>query len=158
MQQNPVRQQNSDLWIGTIGVVVAICALLLVPVEVASDGWLQFANGRSAAFFPLWASGLLLLLSAAMLYRSRQHIGESGPARAKISYRVIGAALAFAVSGVALFWLGFLLTTGALIVALCLLFGERRKIPILSLALFVPLAIHGLFGGLLNVLLPSGIF
>lgn len=156
-------QTQHSSGIATFGLVCPAPRLLLALCFLFHSKWRPMAGANFPTvdllrFFPLWSAALLFILSAALLLRSRRRLVGSEPAKRTMSYRLLGVFAAFAVAGVALFWLGFLLAAGALIVALCALFGERRRVHILALALFVPLAIHGLFRSLLNVLLPVGGF
>lgn len=158
MHSDHTHHQGSDAWIGVICALLAFVVLLLIPVEVATDGWSQFANARATSFFPLWTGGLLLFLSVGLVVRSLRACGGSQSPRLWMPLRVILAAGALGVSAAAIFWLGFVPAAAAMIVALSLIFGERRIIFIVLLAILVPLAIHVLFRGLLNVLLPTGLF
>ncbi|MFK7762968.1 MAG: tripartite tricarboxylate transporter TctB family protein [Roseobacter sp.] len=151
-------QHRSDVWLGVISASVACVALLLIPAEVSSDGWSHFADARHAAFFPLWTGSTLLAFSVALMVRSVRAAGGPRFPRLVIPFRVILAAVALGAAAFALFWLGFLFATAGLIAALALILGERRAFIIVLLAVLVPLAIQFLFRGLLNVLLPTGLF
>ncbi|MDW3221837.1 MAG: tripartite tricarboxylate transporter TctB family protein [Paracoccaceae bacterium] len=158
MQSEQTDLIQSDLWIGVICTAVAVAALLAIPFQVAPSGWSQFANPRGAAFFPLWSGSLLLALSVGIVLRSLQSHAASKRSGSAVPLKVIYAGAVLGASGVAIFWLGFLVTAAALIALLCLIFGERRPLQVCLLAGLVPLAIEALFRGVLNVLLPTGFF
>ncbi|MEM8959483.1 MAG: tripartite tricarboxylate transporter TctB family protein [Pseudomonadota bacterium] len=163
MQPEPYSDRptpRADLWIGVVASALGIAALALVPGEVARDGLQDFGNVRSAAFFPVISAVFLILLSAALLLRAVR-AGALSPTESRmpaISFKVAAVGSALGIAGLAVFWLGFLVTTALLIAGLSFVFGERRLRVIAALAVSVPLAIQILFRETLNVLLPSGIW
>jgi hypothetical protein len=145
---------------GGLTAAVAIAALLLVPVEVASGGLAEIRDVRSAAFFPILGAGLLLMLSCGLVARALRRGALEGrvvAGEAMPSSRVLGVAGALVAAGAIVVWLGFLPTAALLIAALSYVFGARRHWLVLALCVCVPLGIQLLFRDLLNVLLPSGI-
>lgn len=150
---------RADLWIGLFASVLGFAALALVPVEVAQDGLKTFGNVRSAAFFPVLSATFLILLSATLLLRAVR-AGALSPAGTRIpkpSFKVVAVGSTLALAGLAIFWLGFLITTALLIAVLSFTFGERRPLVIAALAVGTPFGIQILFREMLNVLLPSGV-
>ena len=146
----------ADLAVGALAAVLGVAALVLIPSEVSRDAFQSFGNVRSPAFFPILASALLVLFSAALLLRAWHRRGARvGRIRAPAA-RVLAVAAMLAAAGVAVTTLGFAPTAFALIVGLSYVFGARRHATVLGLALAVPATIHVVFTSLLGVLLPRG--
>lgn len=147
---------NADTVTGGLTLGVGLAALALVPSEVRRDGFADFGDIRSPAFFPILVAGLMVLLSITLLIRSTfRAVPDVEMDRAP---RVLAVTAALAAATAAIFWLGYLATAGLLIAALSWAFGNRRVWIILALAILVPAGVHFLFEGVLSVLLPAGPF
>lgn len=160
-QQAEKQTMRADLLVGGLSFVVGLGAVLLIPREVAQNGLAEFGDVRSPAFFPVTAALFLMLLSGALMLRAlraRALSGAATPGRARPSLKMLAVGGALGLAGLAIFWLGFLITAALLVAGLSYIFGERRILRILALAVCVPVGIQILFREILNVLLPLGVW
>lgn len=149
--------ERADFAVGSAAAVLGVAALALIPSEVSRDAFGSLGNVRSPAFFPLLASALLILFSAALLVRGWQRRGPRAAGIKLPPARVFAVAGLLAGAGVAVTTLGFAPTAFALIVGLSYAFGARSHATVLGLALTVPATIQVLFTSFLDVLLPRGV-
>lgn len=149
-----------DLAVGTVGLLLALAVLVLIPRQIAGEGIAALSNLRSPAFFPVLAalamaglSGLVILRAGIGLWR---HGGgpRAVPGPGSLRVAVVAAILGAAAAG--MFTLGFLPTGVLTIAALAVLFDYRRPGPLLVVMLVVPGVIHLLFEQALMVMLPRG--
>jgi hypothetical protein len=155
-QRSGARFANADTVTGTATLALGLVALALVPAEVQSDGYARFGDVRSVAFFPILAAGATALFSVMLLLRG---VLRSAPTvSVDQPWRVIAVVAALGGATALIFLLGYLPAAASLVIALSLIFGNRRPGVIAGLALVVPTGIYLLFNDVLDVLLPTGPF
>ncbi|PWJ20201.1 Tripartite tricarboxylate transporter TctB family protein [Jannaschia seohaensis] len=148
--------RNADTITGALTLALGLTALMLAPGEVQSDGFRQFGNVRSPAFFPILAGGATAAISLILLVRGA--LQAAPPISVERPGRVLTVTAALTGATAMIFWVGYIAAAAALIAALSLTFGNRRPVVVARLALAAPVAIYLLFNGVLDVLLPAGPF
>lgn len=107
-------------------------------------------GGPGPGLLPTGLGVLLLILAGFALVQSRHERVAFGNLR-RIGIMVGSVALYAAT----LEWLGFVLATAIMVVALLLTFNERRRAPLAALGVAGTLATYALFSGALKVPLPA---
>ena len=151
-----------------IGVGVAL-ALLAPPVSVfyqtrtslVEQGVASGGALNNAALYPEIVAGLLAILAfAQLILASRRPSGAAknaaDPAPVPFWMPIVGV-LAFAIYLFVLPKLGYHLTTPPFILAMLMVFGVRL-LPAIAVALGMSLLVAVIFEGILNVVLPVGMF
>jgi len=156
MSRPATRLANSDTITGLLTLGLGLGVLALIPAEVSRDGFARMGDVRSPAFFPILAGGAMTLLSILLLARGA--LRTVPPVTVDRLPRILAVTLSLCGATILIFWLGYVATSALLIAALSWAFGNRRHWTILAMAVLVPIGIHLLFEGVLNVLLPEGPF
>ena len=145
-----------DLAVGAVALLLGGAAFGLIPSEVSRDAFRSFGNVRSPAFFPVLASGLLILFSAALVLRSWKDRADRPASLSTFPPSVAVVVCIFVAAGISITLVGFAPSACALIVGLSYAFGARSHVAVVALAVAVPTAIQLLFKSVLGVLLPRG--
>jgi len=117
--------------------------------------------GPGPGFFPFWLSGLLVLLSLAVLLRAALGPPEALPDEGALTPRAAlrGVAAVGAIAGAALLMegLGYRLTMLAFLGLLLPVLGYRHPLGVALIALGGSLGVFELFGRVLGTPLPIGV-
>jgi putative tricarboxylic transport membrane protein len=144
---------------------IAGLILLLAALYLGHQSWLlpyYSSLGPGPGFFPIWLSGLLALLSIAMIAQATREAPARLPADffpdsaglARIACAIGGLFMTAALMSV----FGFRATTFVFYVALLVAFGRRNVIEIIALSALGAFGVHYLFSHMLQQQLPAGAF
>lgn len=148
--------KNKDLRMSIVMMIVFIILFALSFTFKSSD---VVKSHTTASFFPQVVLVVAMFLNAIMMYQSV----KNGPDEAtkegdpEVFWRVVlsmGVAIAF---GFGVAYLGTLVSISLFIVAIMLVWGVRKKLPIVLNAVITPILIYLIFNKILLVQLPSGI-
>lgn len=156
-----MRRRISDLHAGIV--LLALCGvmLLVIPSQVHAPtvkivGWGE--GTLSPSFFPYFVVSALAVASA-LLIATRRHrpdpLAVNALPRAAV-VRLAALVAMWAAYVAALPWLGYLVGTALLLVAMMRFLGYRRWGVMAAVAAAVPLVTFWAFEGLLKVFLPRG--
>lgn len=116
--------------------------------------------GVSANTLPMSMSVLLLLLAVLLLGEALLALKRSSPPVESDESGAIGGPAALfivcVVYIVVLPWLGFLLSSAALVGATAWLFGNRRPVTLIALMVLAPFALSVFFEKAMIIFLPAG--
>ena len=146
---------RSQLAVGIIGATIGAAGLALVPVQVPSASLAAWSDMRSPAFFPIWASIVVMFSALIILFqvlRGYLVLGEAGFAPARPAL-VAGIFIAFVALAP---WVGTFTCMVLMMVGTSLAFDYRRPLPTIVLALVATAAIYGSFEMALKILFPHG--
>ncbi|WP_191090166.1 tripartite tricarboxylate transporter TctB family protein [Histidinibacterium aquaticum] len=153
---SPARVVNADTVTGAVTLALGLTALAMVPAQVQEDGFANFGDVRSPAFFPILSGAAVTLFSLALLIRG---LLKAAPAfSVGEPRRVLAVTGALAGSTLLMFWVGYIAAAAVLIATLSVAFGNRNGLTVAGLAVVLPVGIYLLFDGVLGVLLPTGPF
>ena len=150
-----IKNANSDLWAGCIGLALSAAFWFSIDEEI----------GRLSIMFPRAMIGIMALISILLLIKGffkseRLDLFTVGSNR-----RVVITGLLFFAWGIAISYLGFFVSSVLAILAqVCYLARARRKLTASSVALWLLIAagevafFYLVFTRLLQVPLPEGIF
>jgi Tripartite tricarboxylate transporter TctB family len=155
------RDRFLEVWTALAVAVIASIGFVAVPNLVA--GWAFVIPGTTDAamaptFFPRVALGmtiatcLLVIATASMRSEALPFSTMSGPRWRRLAQLFVINAAYF----VGLRWIGFILSSVALLIVVPLLVGYRKVVPILLTAAILPPVIWLLFWHGLRVVLPTG--
>jgi hypothetical protein len=150
-----------EVWAALAVAVIASIGFVAVPNLVA--GWAFVIPGTTDAamaptFFPRVALGmtiatsLLVIVTASMRSEALPLSAMSGPRWRRLAQLLVINAAYF----VGLRWIGFILSSAALLIVVPLLVGYRKVVPLLLTAAILPPVIWLLFWYGLRVVLPTG--
>ena len=149
-----IKNTNSDLWAGWIGLALSAAFWFSIDEEIT----------RLSIMFPKAMIGIMALISALLLFKGflkaeRMELFNVGSNR-----RVIITGLLFFAWGIAISYLGFYVSSVLAILAqVCYLASARRRLTLPSVALWLVIAasevafFYLIFTRLLQVPLPEGI-
>jgi hypothetical protein len=149
-----IKNANSDLWAGCIGLALSAAFWFSIDEEIT----------RLSIMFPKAMIGIMALISTLLLFKGllkaeRMELFNVGSNR-----RVIITGLLFFAWGIAISYLGFFVSSVLGILAqVCYLASARRRLTLPSVALWLVIAasevafFYLIFTRLLQVPLPEGI-
>ena len=147
---------NKDLRMSIVMMIVFIILFALSFTFKSSD---VVKTHTTASFFPQVVLTVAMFLNAIMMYQSV----KNGPDKAKgdldrdAFWRVVLSMISAIGFGFGVAFLGTLVSISLFIVAIMLVWGVRKKVPIALTALITPIIVHLIFTEVLLVQLPSGI-
>lgn len=149
----PLRERLRHAWQVPLAVLLfcAYVAYLTTTFERVPKALVQ---GVQPADFPLLLIGVILLLTAVLVW---QLIHNPDPPRSRLPatfFVTVGLFLAFASIAA---WVDLFAGFAVFAVGLSLAWGERRPVPILAIAVVLPLAIFLLFDLVLEIRFPRGV-
>lgn len=157
-----MRRVPADAWIGLV--LLAVCGVLLNDL-LATEGSGAFVKTTT---LPTALVIVIGLLSVVLLGRALWHAAGTRPAapgagvdpaaarEARAGLLRVGAMVLGIVAYIlALPWLGYFAATALFLAGANLLFGNRRPVSLIAVALLVPLALLLFFERFMLVLLPS---
>ncbi len=139
-----------------VGVVILVCcaivfALTLTFEEVPA----ALSHGVQPTQFPRLLVGVIAALTLLILFEGR---GQP-PVERKPVPRMVYLSTALLLVFVALInWAGTMVAMILFCIALPLLWGERKYVPILLCAAIFPIAVYYLFSEVMEVRFPAGVF
>ena len=149
-----IKNGNSDLWAGCIGLALSVAFWFSIDEEI-----MRLSIMFPKAMIAIMALISILLLIKGILKAERQDLFNVGSNR-----RVLITALLFFVWGVSISYLGFFVSSVLAILAQAWYLAlARRKVTVLTLALWLVVAagevafFYLIFTRLLHVPLPEGI-
>jgi len=105
--------------------------------------------------YPRLLVWVLIVLSVALVFEAR---GRSDAVTKRAPMIVYKTAAALVIAAVSIQWLGIFGAMLITCIAVPVMWGERRHVITLLFAVLLPLAVYGLFHGILEVEFPLGIF
>ena len=151
-----MRRVPADAWIGLV--LLGVCGFLLNDL-LATEGSGAFVRTTTLPTALVVVLGLfaLILLGGSLLRPavSSEPIVDSVADRRQGFLRVAAMVAWTAAYVAALPWTGYIATTALFLIGASLLFGNRRPVTIIAIALLVPVALLLFFEKFMIVLLPS---
>lgn len=115
----------------------------------------SLAQGVQPATYPRMLVGVLIVLSAILFVQSRSVASKKV---GLLPRKAVYTAILVVVIGLVIPYVGIVIAMMAACAAIPLLWGERRHLLTAVFAIVFPLAVYGLFHGVLEVQFPLGIF
>ncbi len=138
------------------GVAILIfCAIVFALTLTFDDVPSALSHGVPPTQFPRLLVGFIAALTLLMMFEGR----KKPPSDRKPVPRMVYPSTALLLVFVALInWVGTMVAMIGLCIALPLLWGERRYVPILLLAALFPIAVYYLFSEVMEVRFPASVF
>jgi len=146
-----LRRPHADVFVGVA--VVLFAAIVYAATFSFDQAPFEISQGMGAETFPRLVLGVMATLGAALAWRSRRRRPEPAAPVAAIVIQTAVLLLLFMIAGAVV---GMLPAMFFFIVALGVLWGERRIVPLCILAAAMCLAIWAVFARGLSVPLPAG--
>ena len=150
-----IKNANSDLWAGGIGLALSVAFWFSIDEEI----------GRLSIMFPKAMIGIMALISILLLFKGFLKAERLDLFTVGSNRRVFITGLLFFAWGIAISYLGFFVSSVLAILAqVCFLALARRRLTLSSVALWLVIAagevafFYLVFTRLLQVPLPEGIF
>lgn len=151
MPPAPVRQRN---W-GEGGGILILCAVLYYLTAQFDSAPTALSQNIPPEFFPQLMLTLIALL-ACFLFIQPARLSHGGAVQ--ISVKMLATAALLAAVCVVFQYVSAAAGMVLCCIVLPLLWGERRPTGIAIYAVLYPVAVYGLFGGVLNVRFPENLW
>lgn len=141
-------------------ILLVVFSIFLVMSLGIED--LREVDPLGAAGFPTFILALLVLLLLISLVNTiREYVKERGSTGDKLTkkqiFMVVGLVVLIALFTLLLNVIGFFFSVLLLTPAVLLVLGERKKLVIILLTIFIPIIFTILFGVVLSIPLPRGV-
>lgn len=138
----------------TMAVLFLAAALLLWGETFRDDYHLSRAShAMGPAFFPRIVLSGMVLFSLFVIFDTFRK--ESGRVKLEGAVPVLGLIAITVAYGIAMFWIGFLLSSFLFIVAASLILGYRKLIVVVPVAAVYAIAVWFMFQEILLIILPA---
>jgi hypothetical protein len=147
-----------DSVLALIGIAIGVAALFLVPSQIPGGSLSDIRDPSTSGFFPIIVFCALIVCCAVLLAGALLRSGGGDEVAEKLfTWRYIQGAALMSAYVFLISWLGMLVASGLLIVALSLAFGYRHWPYLIATAILMPLSIWFVFRKLLYIVFPSGV-
>ncbi len=139
-----------------VGVAILIfCAIVFALTLTFDDVPSALSHGVPPTQFPRLLVGFIVALTLLVMFEGR----KKPPSERKPLPRMVYLSTALLLVFVALLnWVGTMVAMIGICIALPLLWGERKYVPILLLAALFPIAVYYLFSEVMEVRFPASVF
>lgn len=138
------------------GVVILICCAIVFALTLTFDDVPSaLSHGVPPTQFPRLLVGFITALTLLMMFESRKKPPSDRKPVPRMVYLSTALLLVFVVL---INWAGTIVAMIGFCIALPLLWGERRYVPILILAALFPIAVYYMFSVVMEVRFPVSVF
>ena len=147
---------------GVLGIVIGIVLFIITPDQVDRPRLLfgKKPSGLDPDFFPRMVAVLFIIAGGWLIWRARSLVEENGMLSldGEAVTNVLVTVAAFLVMALIMPWLGFVLSSIALLAVLSTYYGNRNMIAGAAISIGVPLAFYNMLRVWLQVVLPQNPF
>ncbi|MFL2546114.1 MAG: tripartite tricarboxylate transporter TctB family protein [Candidatus Rariloculaceae bacterium] len=144
--------KHSDLFVGVV--LLAFCAIIFWLTTSFTEVPAMLSQNVPPTFFPRLVVGIIAVLSVTLIFNGLRKTENS---RERVEPAVFVTAAIVILAGIAVSYLGTLLTLSLVACAIPIAWGERRLRPIGILAVTLPAAIYLVFSVALGIRFPAGL-
>lgn len=143
-------------------IIVSIVVFIVALIFLIQSLRLPYISeiGPGPGFFPLWLSGILLIVSCVYIFQSIRKTNKNQDFKwlpdSQVLKRILYILGCMVLFVLLIFFLGFVLTSTTFL--FLLLFREYRWIKSFVISITVSLILFWVFGTMLNVALPVNVF